>query len=76
MDRVWILETDESDHFVFKDIEKAKDFAYDLLVRWDYDPQNDEYGVFKELEETYDNKHCSGFWIEEVLWCYEVDFYE
>ena len=76
MDRVWILETDDGDHFVFKDIEKAKDFAYKLLVRWHYDPQNDEYEIFKELEETYENKHWSGFWVDELLWCYEVDFYE
>lgn len=76
MDKVWILETDDGYNFVFKDIEKAKDFAYDLLVRLDYDPQNDKYGVFKELEETYENKRCSGFWVDEVLWCYEADFYE
>ena len=76
MDKVWILETDDNDHFVFKDIEKAKDFAYDLLIRWNYDPQNDVYEVFKELDENYNNVHYSGFWVDEVLWCYEVDFYE
>lgn len=76
MDKVWILETDDGDHFVFKDIEKAKSFAYNLLIKWKYDPQNDEYEIFKELEETYENKHWSGFWVDELLWCYEVDFYE
>ena len=76
MDRVWILETDDGDHFVFADIEKSKDFAYDLLVKWNYDPQNDEYEIFKELDETYNNVHCSGFWVDELLWVYQADFYE
>ena len=76
MDKVWILETDDGCHFVFADIEKAKDFAYDLLIRWGYDPQNDDYEVFKELNETYDNVHYSGFWVEDLLWVYQADFYE
>lgn len=60
---------------VFASVEKAKQVAYDTLVKWDFDPVKDEE-IFKELEESFNDQKHSGFWVEELLYCYEVDYFE
>jgi hypothetical protein len=73
--RVWILETDGGDTEVFLNLEDARDFAYKTLIEWGYDPENDDCDVFKELDESYNNKGYSGFWVDELLWCSEANYH-
>ena len=73
--RVWILETDGGKEEVFLNLEDARDFAYKALIEWGYDPKNDEYNVFKELDESYKDNRYSGFWVDELLWCSEANYH-
>lgn len=73
--RVWILETDGGHEEVFLNLEDARDYAYEQLIDWGYDPENDDCNVFKELDESYKNKNYSGFWVDELLWCSEANYH-
>lgn len=73
--RVWILETDSENKEVFLNLEDARDFAYKQLIEWGYNPENDDYNVFKELDESYKDNKYAGFWIDELLYCYEANYH-
>lgn len=71
---LWALEIEGVVEKIYADINKAKEFAYYKLLAYGYDPENDEYKVFKELEESFNDEEHSGFWVDELLYCYEVDY--
>lgn len=73
---IWALEIDGFANKAFDTIEKAKQAAYDKLVEWNYDPADDKDGVFKELEDSFNDPNYSGFWVDELLYCYEVEYEE
>lgn len=73
--RVWIVEVEDGHIEVFLNLEEARDYAYEQLVDWGYDPKNDEDGVFKELEKTYKDENFVGFWVDPVIWCYEANYH-
>ena len=73
--RIWLLETDAGDYEAFLNLEDARDFAYKKLIEWGYDPKNDEDEVFKELDESYKDERYAGFWVDELLWCYDANYH-
>lgn len=72
---IWLLECSNGEYFAFRDIEDARDKASKLLRDWDFDPVKDE-GVYNELDESYHNKSYAGFWVDDCLWCYHIEFTE
>lgn len=73
MSKVWVLDIGNGVERAFSTLEKAYDAAYDQLVNWGYNPDDeDEKNFFEELKSTYENKNYSGFSVDEVLWCWEV----
>lgn len=73
---LWALETDGSVEKVFADLNKAKEYAYGLLQKWGYLPHNDGCGVFAELEDSFNDETYSGFWVDQLIYCYEVEYVE
>ena len=73
--RVWILELDGGEYEVFLNLEDARDFAYKKLIDWGYNPNDDKYGVFKELNDNYKDERYAGFYVDELLWCYEANYH-
>lgn len=77
---VWMLEISDiaigCHNKVYTSLEKAKQAAYDQLIKWSYNPANDEYEVFKDLEESYNDPNHEGFWIDELLYCYPIEYIE
>ena len=75
MHRVFILEDYNGNYEVFREVDVARDFAYKKLIEWGYNPDNDKTEAFKELDETYKDERYAGFWIDELLWCYEANYH-
>lgn len=73
--RVFILEVANEKSDVFLNVVDAKDFAYNQLIKWGYDPKNDEDEVFKELDESYKDERYAGFWVDDLIWCYEANYH-
>ena len=73
--RVWVLEVEEGHVEIFLNLSEARDYAYKQLIDWGYDPDNDEYNIFKELEESYKDERYAGFWVDELLYCYEANYH-
>ena len=74
--RVWLLETSDGAYEAFLNVEDARDFAYKKIIEWGYDPTSDhDKEIFDELEESYKNEKYAGFWVEELLWCYEINYH-
>ena len=77
MRTIWLLDLGEGDYESFSCIESAKNFAYKKLIEWGYDPKNrNDKEIFNELEKSYKNEEYSAFWIEGILWCYEINFHD
>jgi hypothetical protein len=72
---IWLLECSNGEYFAFRNIEDARDKAYKLLRAWDFDPVKDE-DVYKELNESYNNETFAGFYVDDCLWCYQIEFTE
>ena len=71
--RIWFVNfVDDLDH-AYTSPEKAYQAAWDWLIKEGYNPEDEECGFFNELKETYENTRHSGFEVDEVLYCYEVE---
>ncbi len=76
MSKVWILDIGCGVERAFSSLEKAYDAAYNQLIEWGYNPEDeDEKNLFEELKSTYENQNYSGFSVDEVLWCKAVPLY-
>lgn len=76
MKTIWLFETYDGDYESFSCVENAKDFAYKKLIEWRYNPENEnDREVFDELEKSYKDKKHSGFWVDELFWCFEINFH-
>ena len=75
INKIWLIETSNNDYEAFKELEDAKSHAKELLVNWGYDPENDEDEVFKELDETYNDKRYAGFYVDDLIWCYQINYH-
>ena len=74
--RIWLLEDSEGNYEAFLNIEDARDFAYKKLLDWHYNPNSeDDKEIFDELENSYKDEKYAGFWIDELLWCYEINYH-
>lgn len=72
--KVWVMDFGAGVEKAFTSIDKAYQAAWDWLVGQGYDPENeDEANFFNELKETYEDSQYSGFSVDEVLWCWEVE---
>lgn len=72
--RIWVVDFGNGVERAFTSLERAYQVAYDQLIDWDYSPEDDwDTKVFDELKRTYENKNCSGFYVDELLWCWEVE---
>lgn len=77
MKTIWLLEIHSGVYESFSCVEKAKDFAYKKLIKWGYNPNNkNDKEIFDELEKSYKDKKHSGFWIDELFWCSEINFHD
>ena len=73
MSKVWVLDIGNGVERAFSTLERAYDAAYDQLINWGYNPDDeDEKNFFEELKSTYENQNYSGFSVDEVLWCWAV----
>lgn len=73
MNSVWLINYGYGAERAFSSIEDAYDAAYDQLINWGYNPEDeDEASFFTDLKESYDNPDYKGFFVDEVLWCWEV----
>lgn len=76
INRVWLLETSDGNYEAFKNLEDAKDYAVKLLMNWGYDPKSEaDNEVYKELNESYKEERYAGFWVDDLLWCYEINYH-
>ena len=50
--RVWMLEDYDGNYEIFHDLDVARDFAYQKMLDWGYNPDADKYEFFKALEES------------------------
>ena len=71
---VYILDMGDGIEAVFETLELAYNYTWDALIDDGYDPENDTYAVFKDLAESYANKNYDGFYVEDLVWCYAVDY--
>ena len=75
INEIWLVETSNNDYEAFKELEDAKNHAKGLLVSWGYDPEDDQYNVFKELDATYNDKRYAGFYVDDLIWCYQINYH-
>ena len=72
--KVWVMDFGSGVEKAFTSIDKAYQAAWDWLIGQGYNPEDeDEAGFFNELKETYEDPQYSGFSVDEVLWCWEVE---
>ena len=74
INEIWLVE-DNYKFEAFSTLEKARDYATQLLKDDGYDPDNDKDGVFEELNNTYNDKNSSGFYVQGILYCYSVNYH-
>lgn len=67
---IWLFEDCNSNYRAFHNIEDAYEFAKKKIVKWGDKVDVDK--CLKELEENYPNKY-SGFWVDDLLWCYQIE---
>lgn len=73
MSKVWVLDIGNGVERAFSSLEKAYNAAYDQLVNWGYNPDDEaEKLLFEELKSTYENQNYSGFSVVEVLCCWAI----
>lgn len=75
INEIWLVETSNNDYEAFKKLEDAKNYAKELLISWEYDPENDEYNVFKEFDKTYNDTRYAGFYVDDLIWCYQINYH-
>ena len=73
--KVWILEIEGEHTEVFLNLADARDYAHKQLIDWGYNPEDDKYNIFKELEESYKDQKYAGFQIDELLYCHEANYH-
>ena len=72
--KVWAMDFGSGVEKAFTSIDKAYQAAGDWLICQGYSPEDeDEVSLFNELKETYEDSKYSGFSVDEVLWCWEVE---
>jgi hypothetical protein len=72
--KVWVMDFGSGVEKAFTSIDKAYQVAWDWLISQGYNPEDeDEASFFNELKETYEDSQYSGFSVDEVLWCWEVE---
>lgn len=70
MNKVWVLDIGCGVKRAFSTIDKAYDAAYNQLIEWGYDPEDEvEKNFFVKLKSTYENENYSGFSVDKILWC-------
>lgn len=71
---VWLLDVGNGAEYAFSSIEKAYSAAHSKLIDWSYDFDTEEgKEVLSELKATYDDPKFSGFFVDDLLWCWEVE---
>lgn len=74
---IWLLETSSGDYTAYANIEDAYAAARALLLEWDYDPVSDhDKKIFEELETNYNDPNYAGFYVDDLFWCYEIDYFD
>lgn len=71
--KVWVIDFGDGVEHAYTTPEKAYQAAWDWLIGQGYDPEDEECGFFNELKKTYENARYSGFEVDAVLWCWEVE---
>lgn len=76
MKKIWLFDTADGNYESFLRLEDARDFAYKKLIEWGYDPEDeDTKEIFDEFEKSYKDEKHPGFWVDELFWCYEINFH-
>lgn len=72
---LWLLETCNGEYIAFDHEIDAMVKARQLLDKWGYS-ENSEDGpeVIKELKDSYKDERYAGFWVDELLWCYQIEY--
>ena len=73
---VYILEMEDGIEAAFDSLELAYNYTWDRLIDDGYDPENDTEEIFKDLSESYNDKKYDGFYIEDLAWCYAIDYFK
>lgn len=87
--KLWLLEDDADVYYVSESLDKLYIKARILIEDWRQEEfkkaknveemrainENYDYAI-QELKATYDNKNINGFVVDELLYCFEVDYYE
>ena len=74
---IWLLETSDCDYTAYANIEDAYAAARALLLKWGYDPtSDDDKEIFEEFETNYKDTKYGGFYVDELFWCYQIDYQE
>lgn len=72
---VWLLETMDGDYSVYESLEDARERAELFLLKLyksnDLDAEQ-LIGCLKELTDSYNLE--TGFWVDEVVWCWKVPY--
>ena len=74
---IWLLETSNCDYTAYASLEDAYAAARAELLEWGYDPASDhDKEIFEEFENSYNDPKYAGFYVEDLFWCYEIDYFD
>ena len=73
--KIWLLEDYNGYQSAYRKIEDAYDAARRMLVEYGCDPISDhDKELFDQLDDSYNNESYGGFYVDDLLWCGQIDY--